>query len=313
DWTPSPTETLAQQTRAAVMELREENRAVTCADFERLAREADADVARARCLPRRNLDSENEAAPSTDKPGHVSVVIVPRSAAVAPEPGAALVQTVFNYLERRRLLTTQLHVVGPRYVAFGIRLTMQLKPDAFAETYLFALAPALEADLVNGDLSASVRQAFANHGILLSQQVVVSVETAATRWSIRDHQTEERCLVRKENGFLNLYEETARISAVRALKQFFDPLAGGEDGKGWPFGRNVFVSEMYQLLDTLPSIDYVTKTNDPQSPGTPLDEFTAEAGRLLRNEQGALVAVKLQPDELIDSQRMTFDLTIESF
>lgn len=313
DWTPSPTETLAQQIRGAVLELREENRAVTCADFERLAREADAEVARARCLPRRNLDTENEAAPSTDKPGHVSVVIVPRSAAVAPSPSTELLQRVIDYLEPRRLLTTQVHVVGPRYAAFGIQLTLRLKPDALAETYRFALAPTLEAELVNGGLSANLRQAFVDHGMALSQEVVVSVETAETLWSIRDSQTDERCLVRKENGVLNLYEETAQISAVRALKRFFDPLAGGEDRNGWPFGRNVFVSEIYQLLDTLPGIDYVTRTNDPQTAGALLDELTADASRLLRNARGDLVGVEIQPDELIDTQRMIFDLTIASF
>lgn len=230
-WTPSPTETLEQQLRAAVKELREENRAVTCADFERLAGEADAQVARARCLPRRNLESENESASSIDKPGHVSVVIVPGSAAVNPAPSAALVQKVKDYLEPRRLLTTQVHVVGPRYFAFDIRLALRLKPDAVADT--------------------------------------------------------------------------ARISAIKALKQFLDPLAGGETGEGWPFGRNVFISEIYQLLDTLPGIDYVSKIDSHT------DEFVAaDPNRLRRNDQKELVAVKIQPNELIDIQRVTFDLRI---
>jgi len=203
------------------------------------------------------------------------------------------------------------HVVGPRYFAFGIRLALRPKPDAVAETYLFALDPALKVDLVNGALSTSLRQAFFDHGILLSQQVTVTVEIANTKWLIRDNRTNERYPVRKEDGVLNLYEDTARISAIKALKQFLDPLAGGETREGWPFGRNVFVSEIYQLLDTLPGIDYVSKTIDPQT-NLPLDEFEADASRLLRNEQGDLVAVEIQPDELIDIQRMTFDLRIPS-
>lgn len=312
-WTPFATETLAQQKRAAVKELREENRAVTCADFERLAGAADAQVARARCLPRRNLESENESASSNDKPGHMSVVIVPDSAAVNPAPSAALVQKVKDYLEPRRLLTTQVHVVGPRYFAFGIRLALRLKPDAVAERYLFALDPALQADLDSGAFSTNLRQALVGHGIKLSQQVTVIVEIADTQWLIRDDQTNERYPVRKESAVLNLYEDTARISAIKALKQFLDPLAGGENGKGWPFGRNVFISEIYQLLDTLPGIDYVSKTSDPQSPDEFLDEFTsADASRLLRDHQGDLVAVEIQPDELIGIQQMTFDLTIIS-
>src|SRR5262245_35337228 len=33
DWTPSPSQSLTEQIRAAVLELREPNRAVTCEDF----------------------------------------------------------------------------------------------------------------------------------------------------------------------------------------------------------------------------------------------------------------------------------------
>ena len=160
----------------------------------------------------------------------------------------------------------------------------------------------------------NLRQALEKHGILLSQQVTVMVEIADTEWLIRDNQTDERYPVRKENDNLKLYEDTPRNSAMRALKQFLDPLppAGGENGKGWPFGRNVFISEIYQLLDSLPGIDYVSKTIDPHDPQIHLDEFTADdASRLLRNVQGDLVAVEIQPDELIDIQRMTFDLTIK--
>ena len=310
-WPPSPTETLAQQIRAAVMELREENRAVTCADFERLAGEADPGVARARCLPRRNLDSENVLAASIDKPGHVSVVILPRAATTNPKPDADLIRKkVKDYLELRRLLTTQVHVVGPRYFAFRIRLTLRLKPDAVAERPLFALDPAFQANLASSTFSTKLRQAFADHGILLSQQVTVQVETVDMQWLIRDNQTDERYPVRKETEVLKLYEDTPRNSAIKALKQFLDPLPGGENGEGWPFGRNVFISEIYQLLDTLPGIDYVSKTIDPQT-SLPLDEFESDPGRLLRNEQGDLVAVEIQPDELIDIQRMMFDLTIK--
>jgi hypothetical protein len=45
--------------------------------------------------------------------------------------------------------------------------------------------------------------------------------------------------------------------AKQTLKQFFHPLAGGADGRGWPFGRSVYVSEIYELLDRVPGVDYV--------------------------------------------------------
>ena len=154
-------------------------------------------------------------------------------------------------------------------------------------------------------------EAFANRGIQFSLQATVVVAMAAMSWMIRDAQSNQQYLVRKENGILNVYEDRAWMDTIRTLKQYFDPLTGGEDEAGWPFGRNVYVSEIYHLLDRLPGIDYVTRTEDPQT-HQPLDELVANASRLLRNAQGDLVAVEIQPDELIDTQQMSFDLTIRT-
>ncbi len=40
------------------------------------------------------------------------------------------------------------------------------------------------------------------------------------------------------------------------LEGFFDPLAGGPEGTGWPFGRDVHVSEVCQLLEAVPGVDH---------------------------------------------------------
>lgn len=44
----------------------------------------------------------------------------------------------------------------------------------------------------------------------------------------------------------------------RALEDFLDPLIGGPDGKGWPFGRSVYPSEIYQIIDGVEGVDYAT-------------------------------------------------------
>lgn len=41
------------------------------------------------------------------------------------------------------------------------------------------------------------------------------------------------------------------------LNRFLHPLTGGTDGKGWPFGRSIYQSEIYQAIVNLPGIDYV--------------------------------------------------------
>lgn len=46
--------------------------------------------------------------------------------------------------------------------------------------------------------------------------------------------------------------------AVRlALDRFFDPLTGGPDGTGWPFGRDVYRAEVLGVLDGVPGVSHV--------------------------------------------------------
>jgi hypothetical protein len=42
-----------------------------------------------------------------------------------------------------------------------------------------------------------------------------------------------------------------------ALNAFLHPLTGGPDGMGWPFGRDVYRSEILQLIDNVPGVDHV--------------------------------------------------------
>lgn len=57
-------------------------------------------------------------------------------------------------------------------------------------------------------------------------------------------------------GDLDEAEEVkARVQA--ALNAFFHPLTGGPSGTGWAFGRDVYESEVYQLLEALPGVSHV--------------------------------------------------------
>jgi predicted phage baseplate assembly protein len=48
-----------------------------------------------------------------------------------------------------------------------------------------------------------------------------------------------------------------RARLLSALDAFLDPLEGGPDGTGWPFGRDVYRSEILHVLDRTPGVDYV--------------------------------------------------------
>ena len=53
--------------------------------------------------------------------------------------------------------------------------------------------------------------------------------------------------------------EELKEKARKEIKDFFDPLNSGKywEGKGWPFGRSIYLSEIYKLLDDLSGVDYV--------------------------------------------------------
>lgn len=248
---PSDTMSLEEQTRAIVLLLRQADRAVTCADFEKLALEAserqDASkavgyAARANCVARRNLEIQNDAARNADQPNHTSVVVVPFGADPRPQPSQQLKDVIAQYLDARRLVTTVVHVVGPRYVAVRVQVTAVLTPDTLAS------------------------------------------QEAAVRKPLED-----------------------------ALAAFFHPLKGGPEGKGWPFGRNVYVSEIYDILDRQRNVDYVKRTEVPaQGGGTQelpeLVTVPASSARMKLNDNNELVAIEIRDDELVSVQ---FQLKLE--
>jgi predicted phage baseplate assembly protein len=48
------------------------------------------------------------------------------------------------------------------------------------------------------------------------------------------------------------------VDTVRAqLATFLHPVTGGPDGDGWPFGRDVYLSDVAAILERLPGVDYV--------------------------------------------------------
>lgn len=73
--------------------------------------------------------------------------------------------------------------------------------------------------------------------------------------------------------------EDALNQAKAALLSHFDPLQGGEEQRGWPFGRHIFASELYAVLDRLAAVHYVTKVQLTRQGGTavtdevPLDDY----------------------------------------
>lgn len=124
----SAEESLADAKLRAPAELRSKGRAVTVEDFEALAvATPGARVARARAIAR--FDPRY---PGVAMPGSVTVIVVPDGDAPNPVPNEATLATVCAYLDGCRLLTTELHIVPPRYQRVRVTVAAVARPDASA-------------------------------------------------------------------------------------------------------------------------------------------------------------------------------------
>jgi predicted phage baseplate assembly protein len=117
-------ESLPDAMARAPAALQSQDRAVTAADFELLAKQAGP-ISRAHAMPLANPNF-----PGMQVPGVVTVVVVPDVDSPAPMPSPGLLRTVCAYLDQRRLITTELFVVAPTYVPVAITLQVLAQPDA---------------------------------------------------------------------------------------------------------------------------------------------------------------------------------------
>ena len=107
--------------------LKSRGRAVTREDYEALAHQASNGVARASCIPCYRGE------------GQVAVVVVPKvserfeSESAKPVPSTELLRRVSRYLTERKLLTTRLHVLKPRYRELSVRVEITRRPSGAAD------------------------------------------------------------------------------------------------------------------------------------------------------------------------------------
>lgn len=205
-------ETVEHAALRAPRMLRTSFRAVTCEDYEYLAREASQSVARVCCRQPRPGQG-NGATP----PGTVRVLIVPAVSRPArriareelrlPE---TLVEDVEAYLNDRRLLTTSLKVEAPPITQVKVEAHVRARPKA--------------------------------------------------------------------------NPERVRADVAEKLNCFLNPIVGGHDGEGWPFGRDLFISEIFAVIQGVPGVEYI------------------EAARMsVAGQEGYLAKISLGPDGLLTS------------
>lgn len=117
-------ETIEQAKDRAPGQIRARNRAVTSDDFEFFATQVGP-IARARALP-----LHHPGYPGASVPGVVTVLVVPESEEPKPLPSEGTLRTVCAYLDRHRLLTSELFVCPPDYEEVSVTVDVAAEPEA---------------------------------------------------------------------------------------------------------------------------------------------------------------------------------------
>lgn len=105
--------------------LRHRDRLVTAQDFEDIVtRTPGADVGRVDVLP-----LVNPALPDVASPGTVTLMVIPAYDAANPDhptPDQFFLDTICDYVNPRRLVTTEIHLVGPYYIPIALSVGIEV-------------------------------------------------------------------------------------------------------------------------------------------------------------------------------------------
>lgn len=133
-------ETLNEAKARAVCDLATPTRAVTLEDFEALALATPGvPVVLAHAISDYHPDM-----PCIRLSGSTTVVVLPSCPEQRPEPTAALRESVQRYLERRRVLTSEIHVVAPHYTTVAVSAHLHVRSEVDRRALMGQARGALE-------------------------------------------------------------------------------------------------------------------------------------------------------------------------
>lgn len=109
-----------------------------------------------------------------------------------------------------------------------------------------------------GDEVGSIERAHLDPPPAMLQRIAASLDArrlVGTRLIVQPPDYSWLTAVVRVNARPRFDPAEVRLDVLRALYGWFDPLTGGPDGTGWPFGRSVQVHEVNAALARIPGVD----------------------------------------------------------
>ncbi|MGY2896268.1 putative baseplate assembly protein [Deinococcus sp. UYEF24] len=136
--------------------------------------------------------------------------------------------------------------------------------------------------------------------LVLSAELRASVQTTlderrmvGTTLEVRSPQfawVSVSALIRVPAGSSRELKAEVQRAALASLYRTLNPHTGGATGEGWPFGRPLYLSELYSLLRSVPGTDFVEDVQVFLSDPGQADSRTSVGPQLLLPPQGLIVS-----------------------
>lgn len=124
-WGGEEGESVAQAEKRIPNTIRHRERLVSSQDFEEITwTTPGVDIGRIDVLPLIHPEL-----PLQNSYGVVTLLVIPRNDPIQPEaprPDSLFLDTICEYLEPRRILTTELHILGPTYVPIWVSISVEV-------------------------------------------------------------------------------------------------------------------------------------------------------------------------------------------
>ncbi|MCA1614978.1 MAG: putative baseplate assembly protein [Acidobacteria bacterium] len=142
-WGGDTGETVEEGERNIPLHLRHRDRLVVKQDFIDITRRTPGvDVGRVEVLPLYNPDRRQE-----NLAGVVTLMVVPATDTVRPLwplPNRLFLKTVCDYLDERRLVTTEIYVRGPEYVSVALSVGVEVRAGYFRDQVIQSVRERLQ-------------------------------------------------------------------------------------------------------------------------------------------------------------------------
>jgi hypothetical protein len=142
-WGGDTGETIEEGERNIPLYLRHRDRLVIAQDFKDITRRTPGvDVGRVEVLPLYNPDKQLE-----NLAGVVTLLVVPATDAIRPLwplPNRLFLKTICDYLDERRLVTTEIYVRGPEYVSVALSIGLEVRAGYFRDQVIQSVRERLQ-------------------------------------------------------------------------------------------------------------------------------------------------------------------------